>query len=187
MGDPKRQRRKFDTPRHPWREGILSEELNIIGLYGLRNKRELWRHRTDLARYRNTARSLLGMPPEKRERLEKELLAKLTRLGLIREDSTVEAVLDLTVQNLLERRLQTMVFRSGLARNPHQARQFTIHGHIAIGDRKVTSPSYLVLRKEETAIKYSPYSPFNNPEHPIRGTGEVTVTGERPVGKEEDA
>ncbi len=188
MGDPKKQRRKFETPRHPWREGVLSEELNLLGLYGLRSKRELWRHETDLSRYRNTARSLLGMPPEKRQRLEKELLAKLNRLGLIREDSTIEAVLDLTVQNLLERRLQTMVYRSGLARNPYQARQLIVHGHMAIGDRKVTAPSYLVLHKDETAIKYSPDSPLNNPEHPLREAGgvvAVTTTGGSPASKEE--
>jgi len=181
MGDPKKQRSKFDTPRHPWREEVLSEELNLIGLYGLRNKRELWRHKTDLTGYRDTARSLLGMPPEKRHRLERELLTKLNHLGLIGENSTIENILDLTVKDLLDRRLQTTVYRLGLARNIYQARQLVVHGHIAIGGRKVTSPSYLVRRKDEAEIAYSTDSPLSDPEHPIRKIGgvvKVATTGE---------
>ncbi|MEM3737698.1 MAG: 30S ribosomal protein S4 [Candidatus Bathyarchaeia archaeon] len=187
MGDPKRQRRKFGTPRHPWREGVLAEELNLVGLYGLRNKRELWRHKTELTRYRNIARSLLGMPPEKRQRLENELLTKLNRLGLVKENSTAEDVLDLTVQNILDRRLQTMVYRAGLAKTPHQARQLITHRHIAIGGRMVTSPSYLVSREEEELVGYSPYSPLNSPEHPLRRGGEAVealLAGKSPVPKE---
>ena len=52
MGDPKRQRKKFDTPRFPWQMDMLNAELKLLGQYGLRNKREIWRHKTLLSKYR---------------------------------------------------------------------------------------------------------------------------------------
>ena len=65
MGDPRKQRRKYETPRFPWRIDILQAELRLVGQYGLRNKRELWRHETMLSKFRGIARSILGMPEEK--------------------------------------------------------------------------------------------------------------------------
>ena len=71
MGDPKRQRKKFDTPRFPWQTDTLEAELKILGQYGLRNKREIWRHKTLLSKYRGIGRSLLGMSVEERSKQEK--------------------------------------------------------------------------------------------------------------------
>src|SRR3989304_3923373 len=65
MGDPKKQRKKYDTPRFRWRKDILQEELKLLGQYGLRNKHELWRHKTMLSKTRGIARSLIGNTPEK--------------------------------------------------------------------------------------------------------------------------
>jgi len=170
MGDPKKQRKKFETPRHPWRADVLTEELKLIGQFGLRNKRELWKHETQLTKYRNIARSLLAMPSEKRSRLESELLTKLFTLGLVTEEASVESVLDLIVQDILERRLQTQVSRLGLAKSLYQSRQLITHGHIYVIDRKLTSPSYLVKRGDESKIKFSTDSPLDDVEHPVRKT-----------------
>ena len=168
LGDPKKQRKKYETPRHPWRADVLAEELKLLGQYGLRNKRELWRVKAMLTKYRTIARSLLGMPAEQRAKLEKELMGKLYRLGIIGENAILDEVLDLKVEDFLERRLQTMVYRLGLAKTIYQARQLIVHGHIAIGGRKVTSPGYMVKRGEEDKIGYSSDSPLQNPEHPLR-------------------
>lgn len=168
MGDPKRHRKKYETPRNPWEEDVLKEELRLIGSYGLRNKRELWRHQTELTRYRNIARSLLSMPEEKRAKLESELLQKLHRLGLIGKEATVEDALDLKVEDLLERRLQTIVAKIGLSKTIHQARQLISHGHIFLNGKRITSPSYLVLKDQESNISYSPDSPLIIGDHPLR-------------------
>ena len=173
MGDPKKQKKKYTTPRFPWRSDILQSELKIMGQYGLRNKRELWRHKTMLSKFRGIARSLLGMPTNERVKLEAQLLRKLKRYGILPENAVLDDVLDLTIEDILERRLQTMVLRKGLAKSIYQARQLITHGHIAIGDRKVFSPSYLVTRDEEDKITYAPTSPLANPEHPIRQSIEV--------------
>ncbi len=168
MGDPKKQRRKYETPRFPWRTDVLQAELKLLGQYGLRNKRELWRHETMLSKFRGIARSILGMPEEEREKLKKQLLDRLNRLGILPETAALDDVLDLAIEDILERRLQSLVFQKGLAKSIHQARQLIIHGHISIVGRKVTSPSYLVLRDEEAHMVYSPTSTIAKSEHPLR-------------------
>ena len=168
MGDPKKQRKKYETPRFPWRTDTLEADLNKLGQYGLRNKRELWRHKTMLSKYRGIARSLLGMPAEERRKLEKQLLEKLHRLGILPETAFLDDVLDLDLEDILERRLQTLVFRKGLAKSIYQARQLIAHGHVAIEEKRVFSPSYIVPREEEAKITYTPTSPLSNPNHPLR-------------------
>ncbi len=168
MGDIRRQRKKYETPRFPWRIDALEAELRLVGQYGLRNKRELWRHRTMLSKYRGIARSLLGMSPEQRKKLETQLLNRLHRLGILPDKAALDDALDLSIEDILERRFQTIVFQKGLARSIHQARQLITHKHIAIEKRKVNSPSYLVLRDEEASIAYAPTSPMSNSKHPLR-------------------
>lgn len=166
MGDPKRQRKKYETPRHPWRREQLEAELKLLGEYGLRNKRELWRYKTMLSKIRAIARSLLGKPEKEREKLRKEYIPKLVQLGLLPENAGIDDILDLDVKDLLERRLQTLVFKLNLAKSIYQARQLITHGHIMVGDKIVSVPGYLVTKREESLIKYAPQSPFNNSNHP---------------------
>ncbi|RJS87669.1 30S ribosomal protein S4 [Candidatus Bathyarchaeota archaeon] len=177
MGDPKKPKKKYETPRFPWRSDVLESELRLLGEYGLRNKRELWRHRTMLSKFRGIARSLFGMPTSRRKILEKQLLDKLKRLGILSENAVLDDVLDLTVEAILERRLQTLVFRKGLAKSIYQSRQLITHGHIAIDGKKVFSPSYIVPKNEEDKIEYAPTSPLVNPEHPIRAAIEAEAAG----------
>ena len=117
-----------------------------------------------LKKYKRFARMLLGMPEEKRRELEDRILNKLKRYGILPENGKLEDILDLDVRSVLERRLQTVVYKKGLAKTVHQARQLIVHGHIAINGRRVTSPGYLVPVEEEDSIWYAPGSPFNNEE-----------------------
>ena len=173
MGDPKRQRKKFDTPRFPWQFDTLEAELKVLGQYGLRNKREIWRHKTLLSKYRGIGRSLLGMDVEERRIQENQLLNKLNRIGILHDDAELDDVLDLTLEDILGRRLQTIVFQKGLAKSIQQSRQLIAHGHIAIDGRRVSSPSYLVLKDEEPKLSYSPKSPLLNPDHSLTKSIEV--------------
>ena len=160
MGDPRKSRKKWEGPSHPWRKEVLQEEIKVLGRYGLRNKRELWIAKTMARRLRHQARALLALPEHLRVREEKALLSRLYEMGLLPENATLDDVLGLTAENILERRLQTIVYRKGLARTIYQARQLITHGHIAINGRRVTSPGYLVRRDEEDLIDYAPTSPF---------------------------
>ena len=168
MGDPKKQRRKYETPRFRWRKDILQEELRLLGQYGLRNKHELRRQKTMLSKYRGIARTLIGKSAQEREKMENELLIRLKKLGILQETAVLDNVLDLSIEDLLERRLQTIVFRKGLARTIFQARQLITHGHIIVNDRRVTIPSFIVSREAETQVTYSPQSALTDSGHAFR-------------------
>jgi small subunit ribosomal protein S4 len=168
MGDPRKKRKSYQTPRHPWRKEQLEEELRLLGDYGLRNKRELRRHETQLSEIRGIARTLLGATEERQAQLEKDYLKRMSRLGYLPETANVDNILDLNVKDLMERRLQTIVYRTGLARTIHQARQFVGHGHISIGGNIVTIPGYLVRKEEESRIAFHTLSPVSNSQHPAR-------------------
>lgn len=184
MGDPKKQRKKFETPRFPWRIDVLETELKLLGQYGLRNKREIWRHKTLLSKHRGIARSLLGMSVEERRKPEKQLLDRLLRLGILPETSVLDDILVLSLEDILERRLQTLVFQKGLAKSIHQARQLITHGHVAIAGRRVSSPSYLVLKEEEAKITYAPTSPLSTPSQPLRKSTAVPAKAKSAVEEE---
>ena len=174
MGDPKRQRKKYETPRYPWSAAVLDADLRLLGAYGLRNKRELRRHRYMLSKYRALARVLLGRPAHERVKLEKELLGKLASLNVVLDGASLDDVLDLTVNAVLERRLQTLVFKLGKAKTPQQARQLIAHGHIAVKGRRVTSPSYLVKRTEEATIDYAETSSFKDDDSEVAAVTHTT-------------
>lgn len=164
----RRFRKTYEVPRKKWEHERMEREAQIIKSYGLKNKREVWKAESILRKYRRQARDLLARPSEQKE---KELLGCLQRLGVIGKDATLDSVLELTVENFLERRLQTLVHRRGLASTIDQARQFIVHGHIAIGDRRVTVPGYLVSVDEENEIRYWDGSPLKDELHPLRRKG----------------
>jgi small subunit ribosomal protein S4 len=160
MGDPKFQRKKYRRPRMPWRADVLAYELELMGKYGLRNKRELWKAHAELSSIRRQARFLLAADPETRAEKERTLLASLVKRGLIPPGAKIDDILSLKVDDLLERRLQTVVWRKGLASTPHQARHFIVHGHVVVGGRVVRTPGYHVGRDEENGVGLRETSPL---------------------------
>ena len=152
MGDPHKPKKMFRRPRRIWTTEQLNAELYVIGSYGLRNKRELWRAQSEVARFRNQARALLALPTEVRQGKETQLLTFLNRLGLVNQSATLDDVLNLKIEDLLERRLQTIVMKNGQTKSPQQARQMVAHGHVSLGNRIVNIPGYLVRREEEQQI-----------------------------------
>jgi len=177
MGDPKRTRKSYETPRHPWRRDQLEVELHLMGDFGLRNKRELWRYKTMLSKVRGQARSLLGSMGEERSRLEHEYLSKLSRIGVLSESATIDDVLDLDIRDLLERRLQTFVFRKGLAKTLFQARQLVSHGHVSMAGKIISVPGYIVKRDEEEKVRYSTHSPLGKADHVTRKVIAASAAG----------
>ncbi len=183
MGDPRKLRKHVIGPRHPYSKERLEEEMDLMGIYGLRNKREIYKASTFLRRYRARARKMLALPEEIRTEQERILVNKLFQLGILKEENaSLDAVLSLSVQDFLNRRLQTIVRKLGLAITPYQARQFIIHGHIAINGRQVRVPSYHVARDDEELIMYTPGSPLEDPDHSMRPATVSTETSTKAEG-----
>ena len=106
-------------------------------------------------------------------------MKSLVRIGLVKEDATLDDVLNLEINNLLDRRLQTIVQRKFTFKTPYQARQAIVHGHITIGDRVITVPSYIVNVKEESGIELSPRFKIQSSAPPV----EVEVKEEAPAAE----
>ena len=138
----------------------MAEELEFLGKYGLRNKREFWKMRTTLGNWRSIARKSRSLSKERAAEVQETLSKKLIKLGVVGPEARFEDVLSLTVEDLLKRRLQTLVFEKGFAKTIYQARQFIVHGHIQVVGKKIDSPSYIVKTEEEDFISYAPSSPL---------------------------
>lgn len=123
----------YTTPRRPFEKERLNQELKIIGEYGLRNKREVWRVKYTLAKIRKAARELLTLEEKDPKRLFEgnALLRRLVRIGVLDENRMkLDYVLGLRIEDFLERRLQTQVFKLGLAKSIHHARVLIRQRHI---------------------------------------------------------
>jgi len=146
-------KRKFSKPRKPWEKQRILDEKVLVKEYAYANKREIWKMKSRIKEYRDFAKRLVSIRTAQEVKEKDEFLKGLYRKGLVKEGAAVEDALALTVRDISERRLQTQVFRKGLAKTPKQARQFIVHGHVFVGDKKVTAPSRIVNRDEEALIK----------------------------------
>ena len=169
MGDPRTNKKRYKGPSHPWQRKRIESEKIIKTDYGLKNKKEIWKSQSELKRVSAQAKKLVTLRgQEQGKKEEKQLLDRLYKLGLVEEGSHLEDVLTLTLKNILDRRLQSIVAKKGLATTPKQARQFIIHGHVLVNGRKITVPSYLLSRVEETTVEFNPISKLASVEHPER-------------------
>jgi len=153
MGDPKKQRKKFSNPSHPWQRERIAAEKEILKQYGLRRKYEIWKMDSMMKKFLHRAKTIIGEKTSQSELEKKQLLDRLYLLGMLKKDSKVEDVLNLTLKDILERRLQTLVCRKQIAKTMRQARGFITHEHIAVSNKKITTPSYLVSIEEEPLIR----------------------------------
>ena len=172
MGDPKFSRRSYDTPSHPWQGERIKAELELVREYGLKNKTELWKAQTVLRNFRQQSRELQArlrqLDPQAKIEAD-DLLKKCGRIGVLPvTGGSLNDILALSEQNILNRRLQTLVFQKGLAHSPKQARQMITHGHVYLNGHRVTVPGYIVTRVEESSIEYNPSSAFTDDMHPMR-------------------
>jgi small subunit ribosomal protein S4 len=121
-----------------------------------------------LKRYFEQAKTLIGAEKATTQADNDQFVKKLAALGILKGTSKVDDALNLSLKDLMERRLQTIVVRKQLAHNMLQARQFIVHEHILVGGKKITIPSYLVSTEEESAISFSEDSKYKDPAHPER-------------------
>eukprot|EP00894_Picocystis_sp_ML_P005074 jgi/Pico_ML_1/55591/g1258.t2 len=150
-------------PRRPFEKERLDQELKLVGEYGLRNKRELWRVQMALSKIRNAARTLLTLDDDDPRRMFEgdALLRRMHRYGLLADDQNdLNNVLTLKPQDFLERRLQTLVFKLGLAKSIHHARVLIKQRHIRVGKQLVNVPSFLVRVESQKHIDFDLDSPF---------------------------
>jgi small subunit ribosomal protein S4 len=149
MGDPKRKHKKYSRPRQLFEKARIEEENALIKRYGLKNKREIWKAASEIDRIRSLAKNLIVASQEEQQKF----FNRLIKLGLIKSEDNIDDVLALTKEKLLARRLQTIVFKRGLAKTPKGARQLIVHRKIMVGGKVIDAPSYTVKSDEEQTIQ----------------------------------
>lgn len=168
MGDPKRFRKKYETPLQRWNKTAIETEKVLVRDFGLKNKQEILIANSYLRRYKNIAKKLIALTSAQAEKEKAQVLDKLFREGFLPQAASLDQILGLELKDILERRLQSQIVRKGLARTMKQARQFVTHRHVLVGNKEITSPSFLVSRADESVIAFKTRSPFVTEEHPER-------------------
>jgi small subunit ribosomal protein S4 len=185
MGDPKKISNKFSRPSHPWNKARLEQEKPLMLKYGLTNKKELWKVSSKLKTFKQNSKRLVALKGAQAERERQQMFERMKSYGLVGTNS-LDEILGMQPEQLLDRRLQTIVVKKGLARTMKQARQMITHRHIVVNGRKVTAPGYLVKVGEEHTIEFYPGSNFfreDHPERPLR----VEVPGKKEKEEAEHA
>ena len=173
MGSPRKPKKQYSRPFKIWNRDRLDREKPIVKEFGLKNKTELWRSASLLRKYTSQAKRLIASRGEQAAVEKKQLVDKLSSLGIIDSSASLDDVLGLTINDFLSRRLQTIVFKRNLSRTIDQSRQFITHRHIKVGNKTITAPSYLVPLSAEQGVSFVETTSLAKADHPERAVKEV--------------
>ena len=168
MGSIKKLRKKYSKPSHPWRITRIDEENKLGRDYGIPKKTEIWKVISKLESFKNQTKNLSTLNTVQAQKEKDALNLKLLSYNLIQKGDASDVVLGIGLNDILNRRLQTIVCKKGLAKSMKQARQMITHRHILINNKIISSPSYLVRVSEENSIEISAKSPFYDTNHAER-------------------
>ncbi len=141
-----RKKNRFSWPRKLYDKNRIKEENKLVEIYGLKNKREIWKAEAKVKYYRNRAKLLITSEKEEQE----NFFAKLNGIGL--NVQSISEVLALNKEDILKRRLSTIVWKKNLAKTARQARQMITHKKVIVDNHSVDVPSYLVPVAYENKI-----------------------------------
>ncbi len=170
MGDPKRIRRKYEKTKPMWNKERIEREHGMRDKYGLGNMHELWKATTEVGKIRRNVRAVLAGRAS--EGVGNQIIARLVRYGVVKSGATLDDLLVVSPEAILDRRLQSVVYKKGMSKSVKQARQLIVHGFIAIEGQRVHAPGYLVTSDEESRISY--YKPINL-DHNVKAGAAVTA------------
>ena len=141
-----RKHKKFSRPKKLYDIDRIKEENKLVEMFGLKNKREIWKAEAKVGYYRSRAKALITAPHAQ----QKNLFDKLTDMGL--SVSSIAEVLALTKEDIMKRRFSSMMVTKKIATTPKEARQMIVHKRVLINGKVVISPSYIVPTVEENHI-----------------------------------
>lgn len=142
-----RKNKLYSRPRKAYEKKRIAGENALLERYALKNKREVWKALAKVNYLRRRAMALARASIEE----QNVLFQKLNSIGIPVKNTS--DVLALRVEDILERRLPSVIFKKGLAATVRQARQFVVHKKVLIDGRAIAVPSYLVPLDSESLLK----------------------------------
>lgn len=142
---PRRKQKIYSRPRKRYDTKRIEDENSLVKKYGLKSKREIWKAEAKVGKIRDLAKASITKPEK-----QQEIFQKLNNEGI--KVQSVADVLALNKEDILKRRLQTVIVRKNIARTPRQARQLIVHKHVLIDGKAINIPSYIVNIDEEDKI-----------------------------------
>lgn len=146
----KREHKSYSRPKKPFEKSRIDEEAKIKKDFGLKNKKEIWKADARVKSMREKAKSLISAE----ENEQKLLFDKLKKMGL--NVNSIGDVLSLNKTDYMNRRLQTVLVKKGLASTALGARQLIIHQKVLVNGAVVDSPSFIVPVEFENKIELKP-------------------------------
>jgi len=141
-----KKKRKFEWPKKLYDKPRILEENKLVEKYGLKNKKEIWKAEAKIKYFRTRAKSLITADPEE----QKKFSDKINKIGIKVENVT--DVLSLNKEDLLKRRLPSVLVEKKLANTSKHARQLVVHKRVMISGNVINIPSYIVRKVEENQI-----------------------------------
>lgn len=141
-----RKKKLFKRPKKLYQKERINDENQLMEKYALKNKREIWKTLAKVNYFRSRAKELANRPIEEQELL----FTKLKKLGL--KVNSISDILALKIEDILQRRLSTIVAEKGFAKTSKHARQLITHNKILISGNIVNIPSYILPVEEEKDI-----------------------------------
>ena len=176
MGLPVKHRKKYISHKKRWDKSTIISEADLVKNYALKNKKEIRKVEFLVKKYKTIAKQLNRIQGAAQSPQGSAFLTKLKGQGILNQQAeSLDEVLDISVQDFLERRLSNVVYQLKLAKSPSQARQFVVHKHITVNGQVINSPAYLVGVQEMETIAFRPTSDLSNEEHPERQLEQVQV------------
>ncbi|KAJ9090068.1 ribosomal 40S subunit protein S9B [Entomophthora muscae] len=142
---PRNYSKTAKVPRRPFESERIDQELKLVGEYGLRNKREIWRIGYTLSNIRRAARELLKLDEKDTRRL-------------FEGNALIRRLISLRISWSVVFRLKFL--NSDLLNLIHHARVLIRQRHIRVGKQIVTVPSFVVRLESQKHIDFALTSPY---------------------------
>ncbi len=179
MGLPIKHRKTYVSHKKRWDKSTILEEAKVVEDYALKNKKEIRKIEFMLSKFKTIAKSFNSLENANESEDAKKFITSLKSKGFLSaESNTLDDVLNITIRDILDRRLSNIVYKLKLARSPKQARQFVVHRHVRVGGKVIDSPSALISLAQEASIEFRESSSLHDEEHPERKLADEGIVEE---------
>merc|ERR1712203_1283352 len=143
-------------PKNNFDKVSFDREIFLIGDYGIKNKKEIYRYCSLISKIRNAARILIksDLCEINNNRKAHEFKRKLVKVGILDSDyCCFQKLFSININFFLSRRLQTIVRNNGISISIHNSRVIIRQKHILVEKVLVHFPSFQVKNDNSSRVQ----------------------------------